>query len=74
MIGSLRTSANFLKYLAIPKPGGLVTKLVNADANRRQRLKLASMSDAQLCDLGLTREQALSEARLPRWDAPIQMR
>ena len=36
----------------------------------RQRRALARLSDAQLEDLGLTREDALEEAARPFWDLP----
>lgn len=36
----------------------------------RQRRRLARLDDAALRDLGLTREEALREARRPVWDVP----
>jgi uncharacterized protein YjiS (DUF1127 family) len=36
----------------------------------RQRQALLRMDAALLRDIGLTREQALAEARRPIWDAP----
>ena len=36
----------------------------------RQRQALARLDDAALADIGLTREEADSEARRPIWDAP----
>lgn len=36
----------------------------------RQRAALADMDDARLADLGLTRDEALAEARRPFWDLP----
>lgn len=36
----------------------------------RQRRELAQMDDAKLNDLGLTRDDALTEARRPIWDVP----
>ena len=36
----------------------------------RQRRALAKMDDAQLVDLGLTRDEAQAEAARPIWDAP----
>ncbi len=38
----------------------------------RQRRALASLTQAQLDDLGLTRDQAMGESRRPFWDIPIQ--
>ena len=39
-------------------------------ALRRQRAQLARLDSAALEDLGLTRSQALFEARRPFWDVP----
>lgn len=36
----------------------------------RQRGKLKSLDDRALQDLGLTRREALTEARRPFWDLP----
>lgn len=36
----------------------------------RQRSALAQLDDHILADIGVTREQALSEADRPVWDAP----
>lgn len=36
----------------------------------RQRQALKRMDDATLRDIGLTRRQALAEAKRPIWDAP----
>ncbi len=38
----------------------------------RQRRALASLTAAQLDDLGLTRDEALHESRKPLWDIPVQ--
>lgn len=37
---------------------------------QRQRGELAKLSDQQLHDIGITREQAEREARRPFWDLP----
>ncbi len=36
----------------------------------RSRRQLNTLSDAQLCDIGITRAQAEAEAARPVWDAP----
>ncbi|KZY41693.1 hypothetical protein A3731_06580 [Roseovarius sp. HI0049] len=36
----------------------------------RQRRKLAQLDEAALRDIGITRRQALEEARRPAWDVP----
>lgn len=45
----------------------LVSLLGRWAARRRQRLDLASLSDWQLRDLGLSAEAAMAEARRPFW-------
>ncbi len=37
---------------------------------RRDRVTLADLDDALLRDIGITRAQAMSEARRPFWDLP----
>lgn len=44
--------------------------LASAIGLRRQRARLAQLDDAALRDIGLTRAEALREARRPLWDAP----
>ena len=39
-------------------------------ALRRQRLTLSDLSDEALRDIGVTREDALREARRAAWDVP----
>jgi len=48
----------------------LLRLLLQAVSLRRQRSKLADMSDAQLKDIGITRTQAEVESRRKAWDAP----
>ena len=38
----------------------------------RQRRQLATLSNKQLADIGITREQALTEAARPFWELPKQ--
>ena len=38
----------------------------------RQRRQLATLSNKQLADIGITREQALIEAARPFWELPKQ--
>ncbi len=40
----------------------------------RQRRQLARLDDRALADIGLTREEALREARRPLWDVPDNWR
>ena len=46
---------------------GFLTAMIGA---RRSRQALADLSDAQLRDIGVTREQARIEAVRPVWDVP----
>lgn len=48
----------------------LISIAANAAKLRRQRLALRRLSDHQLKDIGVTREQANSEASRGIWDAP----
>ncbi|WEF22961.1 DUF1127 domain-containing protein [Paracoccus sp. S3-43] len=41
---------------------------------RRSRLDLASLSDDQLRDIGLTRDQVAAEIARPIWDVPANWR
>lgn len=41
---------------------------------RRSRARLATLEDHLLRDIGLTREQADAEERLPLWDVPDHWR
>ena len=50
----------------------LLTWLVTTDAAYRERAKLATMSDTQLADIGLSRSDAQRIAGKLDWDAPIQ--
>jgi uncharacterized protein YjiS (DUF1127 family) len=36
----------------------------------RQRRQLTTMPNSQLADIGITREQAMTEAARPFWDLP----
>ena len=38
----------------------------------RQRRRLAELSDHQLVDIGITREEAQAEAARPIWDLPSE--
>jgi len=53
---------------------GFFDYLIALDGSYRQRRKLASMSDAQLKDIGLTRKDVETELGSQFWDPPIQMR
>jgi len=48
----------------------LLMRLRKALAAQRQRKFLSRLDDRTLADIGLTREQALTEAGRPIWDMP----
>lgn len=48
----------------------LLARLIDMLLLRRQRAQLAKLDDAALRDMGLTRAQALQEAKRHMWDAP----
>ena len=53
---------------------GLFAKLRLALTAHAQRQKLATLDDAALADIGLTRTQAFAEASRPLWDVPANRR
>lgn len=71
MFASLHTST--LAVARVQSRGrltGLVARMRCSLALRAERKHLATLDDARLCDIGMTREQALSEAARPIWDVP----
>ena len=54
----------------VASPISVLARLTNAHSVWRQRQKLKSLDDAALKDIGLTRDQAQTEAKRPFWDAP----
>lgn len=52
----------------------LLTRLLDLDALWRQRRRLADLDAAALRDMGLSRSEALHEARRSLWDAPAHWR
>lgn len=62
--------AYFTQTLHMSQPRTRTTGLLGYMELYRQRRALARMDAAQLDDLGLTLEQAKSEARRMIWDAP----
>ncbi|EYD74893.1 hypothetical protein Rumeso_03534 [Rubellimicrobium mesophilum DSM 19309] len=56
---------------ALPPPGAEVAyPPVGGMATTRSRRRLAELDDRLLADIGVSRAQAMQEARRPRWDAP----
>jgi uncharacterized protein YjiS (DUF1127 family) len=52
------------------RPIRLLTRIRLALAARAQRRALAQADDRLLDDIGVSRDQALAEARRPVWDVP----
>lgn len=50
--------------------GGVLPRIARVLATYQQRQKLAKLDDEQLADIGLTRAEAVAEARRPLWDVP----
>lgn len=48
----------------------LLARIINMVSLHRQRRKLATLDDALLSDIGISRADALREAARPFWDAP----
>ena len=67
MPASIRTAAHCATLAA---NRGLFQRLQTIITTRRERQALLALDPALLCDIGLTREQALAEANRPIWDAP----
>jgi uncharacterized protein YjiS (DUF1127 family) len=67
---------DFARNLTRPAlaPYRLVRMLLDALAIWRQRRALALLNDALLRDIGITREQATTEATRPVWDVPPHWR
>ena len=49
----------------------LLARILAAEALARSRRRLGRLDDHILRDIGLTRDQAESEAQRPIWDAPL---
>lgn len=64
----LRSSADHIR--CAPRKPSIFARLSRARALYRQRRALRVLDDAALNDLGLSRDEALTEARRYIWDAP----
>jgi uncharacterized protein YjiS (DUF1127 family) len=75
MFASLHTAQ--LTYRQVQKSGTidrLAREITFALTALRQRQHLARIDSAALADIGLTRDDALSEAARPLWDVPVAWR
>ena len=49
---------------------GMASWVIRAASLRAERKQLATLDDARLRDIGMTKDQALAEAARPIWDVP----
>lgn len=57
----------------LPRPA-FVERLLTMFDLRRTRIDLSRLTDAQLADIGLTRDDVLAEMARPVWDVPATWR
>ncbi len=53
---------------------GFLSWIIETEAAYRENQKLSTMTDAQLRDIGVSREEAVRASKTSLWDAPIQFR
>ncbi len=56
------------------RPVSILTHLANGFGLARQRRQLARLDADALCDMGITKAEALAESRRLTWDAPKNWR
>ncbi|MCF6443947.1 DUF1127 domain-containing protein [Nereida sp. MMG025] len=64
-------STNMIPARPAPRAGFSITRAFDAYRSRRA---LAALTAEQLADVGLTRQDALTEAARPVWDVPTNWR
>ncbi|WP_102226194.1 DUF1127 domain-containing protein [Acidimangrovimonas sediminis] len=71
MMTSLHTSDLAVRGVRTTDPFSRLVHIVfGAFVTRRDRARLAELDDALLNDIGITRHEAMIEARRPLWDVP----
>ncbi|GGD99733.1 protein of unknown function [Gemmobacter megaterium] len=70
MFASLHTSSLALGRVERQGKRGLFARVRDAMTLSAQRRQLAALDDALLADIGLSRQQALTEAARSAWDVP----
>ena len=71
MFASLHTSTLAVaRVQSRARIAGLAARVRQALVLRAERKRLATLDDALLFDIGMTREQALTEAARSVWDVP----
>jgi len=75
MFASLHTATLATRRVSSAGSAPRLLSLVrSALAAHRQRQFLARLDDRTLADIGLTRDEALTEAERPMWDIPANWR
>lgn len=75
MFASLHTAQLAVRRVQTGMPGStFLQRLLTANALRKQRRALMQLDDNLLADIGLSRQQALSEDALSAWDVPSTWR
>lgn len=65
-------TANYFSTHSTYAPRGLFGSLRRAFAVQAERRRLAEMDDRMLSDIGLSRVDAMAEARRPLWDTALR--
>jgi uncharacterized protein YjiS (DUF1127 family) len=72
---SFKTTASLSLAAGLGKSRpSLGKRILNLISLRRSRLDLGSLTDEQLRDIGLTRDQVAKEIERPIWDVPSNWR
>lgn len=65
-------TANYFSTHSAHAPRGLFSAVRRAFAVQAERRRLAEMDDRMLADIGLSRLDAMAEARRPVWDTALR--
>ncbi|MDU8929580.1 DUF1127 domain-containing protein [Alisedimentitalea sp. MJ-SS2] len=69
-----RTHAMSRDAIRLNRPVLLAARFSTLLSLRRQRSRLARLDAKALADIGLTRDEAMTEAKRPIWDVPATWR
>lgn len=70
MSTTMKATANRLAPITWIPGKTLVARLMELQAIRNERRRLAAMDAAQLADVGISAREALAESKRAAWDAP----
>lgn len=65
-------TANYFSTHSTYAPRGMFSSIRRAFAVQAERRQLADMDDRMLADIGLSRSDAMTEARRPLWDMALR--